>query len=492
MSVFSRFTDTLRKQAWPKLLGLHSYHDSELEEKPEFAPCKDTQQIELDVCRCTWHLLTGSQRAQRLQMEYKRNKKVAKLIQRKQTRLANLINSVLVRKSLNYYQGFHDISCIVMATVGGSSSWSASRNASRGPLAGLDMSAQVLSRLTQWHLKDYMQSSFQELNTLLHLSLFPLLALVDPQVHDHLTEASMEPMFCVSWIITWFSHEVRDTELVKRLFDVLIVSHPLMPIYLSIAMLTHPVNRVEILATECEFTELHQTLTNLPKNSSCVGWKYCPGDGYVSDDGTEEESSVSSFESIDGDDFCLQLELESYPMDDVPDPTLVSLTTGPPTEVPFQVLIDKAIELMDRVTPDQILNLTKRYYGREYTSKLLAGIKHISMFQERPSWTIEDKAKPDWLLKKEAREAAGYASLSRRQKRQRKGKPKLYSPIERGASKAKVAAGFGLGEKERKRRMKRMLRFGGAFAAVASLVAISLWIFYSTKFRIQKNVESDL
>lgn len=64
---------------------------------PILATSLDFRQIEMDVARCTWHLLTGDQRIQRIQMEHKRNRKVARLIRRKQRRLANLINYTLVQ-----------------------------------------------------------------------------------------------------------------------------------------------------------------------------------------------------------------------------------------------------------------------------------------------------------------------------------------------------------------------------------------------------------
>merc|ERR1712216_183019 len=111
----------------------------------------------------------------------------------------------------------------------------------------------------------------------------------------------MEPFFSLPWVITWFAHDVRDTDMVKRLFDLFLVSHPLMPIYLTVAMVLHPTNRMEILQTECDFTEIHHTLTHLPKNSSMVGWKYQPGDGYVSDDEENEDEKTNSTVETDLD-----------------------------------------------------------------------------------------------------------------------------------------------------------------------------------------------
>ena len=39
--------------------------------------------------------------------------------------------------------------------------------------------------------------------------------------------------FSLSWVITWFGHVIQDISVVTRLVDVILASHPLMPIYLS-------------------------------------------------------------------------------------------------------------------------------------------------------------------------------------------------------------------------------------------------------------------
>ena len=43
--------------------------------------------------------------------------------------------------------------------------------------------------------------------------------------------------FAVSWIITWFSHDIDDFEKICRLFDVFLASGPFMPIYMAAAVM---------------------------------------------------------------------------------------------------------------------------------------------------------------------------------------------------------------------------------------------------------------
>ena len=226
-------------------------------------------------------------------MVNKHRKKVAKVLRRKQRRLGDLINLTIAQSELDlpddqrlcYYQGYHDVASIFLAALGGASTKTMQQhppssgdnsNASvteQATSMGLDLSMHVLYQISLSHFREPMRNNFLQLQATLRLVLFPLLYMMDPELHAHLHACGMEPFFALSWVITWFSHDIRDTALVKRLFDVFLVSHPLMPIYLSVAMLCHPNNRQEVLATPCEFAELHNTLSGLPKNSSMVGWR---------------------------------------------------------------------------------------------------------------------------------------------------------------------------------------------------------------------------
>lgn len=452
---------------------------------------QDAAQIEKDVTRCTWHLLTGNQRAQRLQMEHKRNKKVARLIHRKQSRLGNLINWTLVQsyqlteeqqqeqqqqttyttttvtkttddgtkkddEKLHYYQGYHDVACIFLSTLGGTSSGRIPGiPGTLPPLApaiasGLDLPAAVLLQVSQSHFRDCMRPDFMCLQTALRLALFPLIAVADPDVHAHLYDVDMEPFFAISWILTWFAHEIRDTAAVKRLFDVFLVSHPLMPIYMSVAMVVHPINRREVLATERDFADVHQTLAGLPKNSSMVGFKYRPGDGYVSDHETDEDGTLSTGAlSLEETEFFVE---QGGRLDDDDEPhSLVSAslssTLEPPAKVPFQELIDNSVKLMQKYPPRTLVALATRYYGQEQVSTLLeqASPAGISMMEAPPAWASTPTAKADWVLKQRARERKGLSAKNRRDRR-RENKRARSRSRSRGAS---VTRGRGFGNEEK-------------------------------------------
>ena len=112
--------------------------------------CSDYEQIERDVARCTWHLLTGSQRSRRLQHENKHRKKIASLLRKKQVRLANLINLTLEGTSLRYYQGYHDVACIFLHALGGGSN----EGGGGEDVMGLQLPAEVLQKMSHFHLQD--------------------------------------------------------------------------------------------------------------------------------------------------------------------------------------------------------------------------------------------------------------------------------------------------------------------------------------------------
>jgi TBC1 domain family member 20 len=523
ISPASYSADEIRKRAWPQLLGVHylwleepdgnEYEwrdeddlnsvgsldevnsllgDEDEDNEDDYVACAltDARQIELDVTRCTWHLLTGNQRSMRMQMEHKRHKRIARVIRRKQRRLAHLINRTLTAsykrsEKLSYYQGYHDIACIFLATMGGTS-------------RGMTMPSECLYQISQFQLRDPMQRNFLPLQTAIRLTLFPLLAYFDREVHDALYACDMEPFFALSWIITWFAHDVRDTEAVKRLFDAFIISHPMMPLYGAIAMMSHPVNRQEILRAPQEFSAMHQVLTDLPKNSSMWGWKYRPGDGYVSDDDDDSVSSASSCNttgaSIDGDLLVMELEQEGdfITREDIQDATSVStclssMDFGNTIKVPFQLLLDKAIEYMHQIPPRDLLLLADRYHGAEAVHEMLDKVSPglSCLKSETPSWVTADTAKADWLLKQWRRERQGRSSTNRRDRLRgwQNSSPKRTDDIPTSimttasrvdpTSKAWIATGLGpSGREENRRKLKQKKR--KTIALVATVLVLSL------------------
>jgi hypothetical protein len=44
------------------------------------------------------------------------------------------------------------------------------------------------------------------------------------------------PEFAVSWVLTWFGHNVDDLRLIARVFDVCLAGHPFTILYIAAAV----------------------------------------------------------------------------------------------------------------------------------------------------------------------------------------------------------------------------------------------------------------
>ncbi|RHZ50957.1 hypothetical protein Glove_487g19 [Diversispora epigaea] len=95
---------------------------------------------------------------------------------------------------------------------------------------------------------------------------FDLIRFEDVELADFITRSEVMPHFCISWVITWFSHDIHDFPTVVRLFDLFIASDPLMPIYFSAMIILS--RREEILMQECEFSTIHSFLSKIPQDAN--------------------------------------------------------------------------------------------------------------------------------------------------------------------------------------------------------------------------------
>jgi len=509
--------------------------------------CRDADQIERDVRRCTWHLLTGGQRSRRRVMANKHRKKIGAILLQKQRRLGDLINLTLSMSEVElpddqrlcYFQGYHDVASIFLAALGGASSKNMPSPAEQSDTnslgitaaaqaasMGLELPSKILYQVSLSHFREPMNTNFLQLQTAMRMVLFPLLRVMDPELHAHLYACGMEPFFALSWLLTWFSHDIRDTTVVKRLFDFFLVSHPLMPIYLSVAMLCHNSNRQEILSTTCEFAELHNCLAGLPKNSSMVGWKYRVGDGYVSDD--EEIGDGDGITSISLDSDMTSHEPGSTGRS-TNGPSMLSGNEGMmrredlilsedhshvvsmaiPAHVPFQELIDEAISTMRRIPPRKLLPLAKRYFSPTEAEPILKMYPSISLFHSQPSWALARTIEADWVLKQRAaRDRSDRKALSKLRNRKHNNNnndatkktsakpsneevctPEMVQKLARLRKypKAMIAQGFGPGvDAASSRKKRRKLLFVGGVATVAVIAVV---IGVSMRFKKQTRLQ---
>jgi len=276
-------------------------------------------------------------------------------LRRRQKRLGRIIANTIWNPDghgeqvLHYYQGYHDVAAVL------------SRVLEDAPLT-----VACLSVISRSHFGDAMKKDFSDLMSCMRLSIFPLVDVLDPELHDFLFDSGVEPFFALSWVITWFAHEVRDVSVAGRLFDVFISSHPAFPLYMSVAMILHPIHRKKILETECDFAEVHNVLCGLPRSV---------------------KGSQTSQDEKDGDGIGVARNGKNNCNED--------------EVVDYQDLINMAISFMQKIPPSSLLSLAERYEDGSLRSFIPESI--IFLFRSPPSWAVASVVPADWVLMEKLR-----------------------------------------------------------------------------------------
>lgn len=90
-------------------------------------------------------------------------------------------------------------------------------------------------RVAQSFMPDFMQENFDVICKFMKIMLV-IIKIEDRQLHKHFVAARMEPFFATSWLLTWFSHDIKKMDIVARIFDVLLCSPPIYSFYLCAAV----------------------------------------------------------------------------------------------------------------------------------------------------------------------------------------------------------------------------------------------------------------
>ena len=86
-------------------------------------------------------------------------------------------------------------------------------------------------------ISDFMLETFEQ-------GVFPaldmtskLIELVDDDLHALVQSSGGQPNFALSWILTWFSHDIDSFEKVQLIFDACLATHPSFSCYVTVAQL---------------------------------------------------------------------------------------------------------------------------------------------------------------------------------------------------------------------------------------------------------------
>jgi hypothetical protein len=144
---------------------------------------------------------------------------------------------------INYYQGLHDIVVTFVIEVGERAAY------------------EIMNVLVHHHIRDFMDTDMERTKHL--ISFLPaLLSLLDVELENFISRSNCNYYFTLSWLITWFGHEVDSHSTVVRLADLFLSNHPLTPLYVSAAIILS--RRTEILSVDCEMSEVHGLLAHIP------------------------------------------------------------------------------------------------------------------------------------------------------------------------------------------------------------------------------------
>lgn len=359
---------TIRKRAWAKLVGLdctslstksdHSIESQchELSMNVDSERQEEISMIDRDLGRSVsmrhLYLLdthdNGDDYSTHVDDESKSPQE--KAVERHKTNLSYILKSITSPacennlNRLHYYQGYHDVASLFLLNL-------------ENPV----LVTKILNKVSKSHFRDAMHSDFSRISSILEVILLPLIHTIDPEIHECIVDSEIGPFVVLPWIISWFSHDIHDANLSSRIFDFLLASHQLMPLYLSIAIIVHSQNRGHILNTD--------------------------------------EDPASIYVAISG----LLSKLTLRNSEDVTITTIRDRTVEA-DDIDIQDLIDDAIKLMETYPPSTLLSLSKRYYHKMNLDQPdLNLLESMEMLKKAPNWSIVSSLPSDSVLRQRRR-----------------------------------------------------------------------------------------
>lgn len=144
---------------------------------------------------------------------------------------------------LHYFQGYHDIVQVLLLVL------------------GADAAVPAVARLSLLRIRDFMLPSMS--GTESHLQLLPsILYSVDKDLYQHLSHT--QPFFALAATLTLYAHDIEEYGDIARLFDFLLASEAVLPLYLFAAIVMSRKHELEDVEAD-EPLMLGAILSKLPK-----------------------------------------------------------------------------------------------------------------------------------------------------------------------------------------------------------------------------------
>ncbi|CAF1129133.1 unnamed protein product [Adineta ricciae] len=247
-------SESYRQQIWPLLIHFPTYCPVEFDQVNRKYSCPidyyaaDKNQIES-------HRYYGQVRmdVERTLKRFPPNYSESDRIELQEELIVIIVKMLIKHDYLNYYQGYHDI-CLSFLLV-----------------LGADLCLPFIDTITKSHFKDFMEPTMKKTCDLLSY-LMPLINCINSECAEYMQRGGVgNVMFALSWFITWYSHVLDNLDTVLRLYDLFIVSHFLMPIYVAAEVVNF--HSKQVLSTDCDMASLHPYLTRLPSDLSVSHWE---------------------------------------------------------------------------------------------------------------------------------------------------------------------------------------------------------------------------
>ncbi len=88
-----------------------------------------------------------------------------------------------------------------------------------------EQSFPILLGLMHTHFRSLLEANMDIVHTLVTVIL-EIIQNIDPPIGTLLSSFEMPPFYFVSWILTWFAHDVKNIVHALSLFDFFIANHP--------------------------------------------------------------------------------------------------------------------------------------------------------------------------------------------------------------------------------------------------------------------------
>lgn len=134
----------------------------------------------------------------------------------------------------HYYQGFHDIATVIVLLF------------RKRP----SECTRITFQLTLCYLDPFLSLSIVEIQSLFLTKVYRIIKQEDGTLFEQLER--IPNLFMLSWILTWYSHEIPQLPKIMRIFDEILATHPIFPIYLAAAILLSKRTEIDIVQKEKE------------------------------------------------------------------------------------------------------------------------------------------------------------------------------------------------------------------------------------------------